>query len=428
MSLTHKKKGGKVLGKGSFGCAISPAIMCSSKMKPTDKISKIINLNGLNTKEVNELDEEYKLSQQFKKIDPNSKYFLGGVDKCRIPSMKIDRSDLKSCNITIKKVVPLLNIIMKKGKDFHKVANKLSDKDLLKSIAHLLNGAKKSVYGLGIVLLDVKHLNLLYVNSETEKNKIHPVFIDFSPEFVPQSKKEFREFFATMGPRFYQPWPLEMIMTLYTIETKLPLGSRYKVNDFDNKSEMLEYAKKERKYMLNVVKEDIKSELGIDIIKNKKEMYKLYSDLKHDISKNYEEVMDKIMVYSIARSFAHLGRKRPEFLKIITPMLYPEPKYRLTISESLKMISKEIGSVKEKDLLISHKKLTVLQRIRKFVTKPVKNGKSSQSGGSYKNLTKKELLIIIKKNEKTTIKKSKLSMANKKNDLVKYLNDNVPRN
>ena len=50
-----------------------------------------------------------------------------------------------------------------------------------------------------------------------------------------------------------------------------------------------------------------------------------------------------------------------------------------------------------------------------------------QIGGSYLNLTKNELLRRIRKYEKRTSSKSKISMKDKKEVMVKFLNNNVPQ-
>ena len=48
-------------------------------------------------------------------------------------------------------------------------------------------------------------------------------------------------------------------------------------------------------------------------------------------------------------------------------------------------------------------------------------------GGSLTNLTKQELLRRIRKHENKTGIKSKISMKNKKDVMVKYLQKNVPQ-
>ena len=433
MVYNKKQKGGKVLGRGGYGCAIAPAIMCSDKMDPTDKASKLIDMSRMDKEEKDELQEEYKISQKFKKVDPDNKYFLGGIDKCNISSKSISKSDLKKCGFSTKKEIPLLkrkeipllNIVMKKGIDFKKITPKLKDEDLLKSIAHLLNGAKKAVYDLKLLLLDVKYLNILYVNSK-EENKIHPVFIDFGPALIAQSKREFNISLRSFDS-FYAVWPLEVTLTVYSNFKKSPLDStRGWEKHFNSKEKMVEVLKSNREIDLKQFGNDIKLYHGFDIKKNKKEMEMIVQQFRNDIRSKYTLMMDKIMVYEIANSFSHLAARNKKLLKVIEPMLYPVYEQRLTIAQSLKRIEKKIGSVKEKDLLIPYKKLNVFQKIHSFMTKPINTGQlgagpNKQVGGTISNLTKQELLRRIRKYEKKTGKKSKILMSSKKEIMVNFL-------
>ena len=391
MPRNKKQKGGKVLGVGGFGCAIDPPKMCSSKMSSENKISKLIDLSGLSKLDMEDMEIEYKISQKFRKIDPNNKYFLGGIDKCNITSKDIDKKDLKECGISTKKTVPLLNIIMKKGQEHEKITKNLDEKDILKSIAHLLKGAKKAIYESNIVLLDVKALNILYVNSEKEfkdkkgkkVNKIHPVFIDFSPELVQQNKREFKQSMRGFDA-FYPVWPLEVLLTIYMNSEKLPLPStRDWKGNFDSKQEMKEVLQSNRDMDLEEFRDNIKSFLGIDIKKQRKEMEALVEMFKDDINNKYKQTAEKVLVYEIAMSYSHLAAKNKKLLKIIEPMLYPLYDARLNINQSLKRIEKVIGSIKDDDLLITYKKLNVFQKFHKFMTKPRGGGKM-RGGGAMK--------------------------------------------
>lgn len=376
--MPSKQRGGKVLGKGGYGCVIEPAKMCSAKMNTKNKVSKLINMSGMNKDEIDELNEEYKIGQKFKKVDKNNKYFLGGVDKCKIKSSEIKKSDLKKCEFTTKREVELLNIVMKKGKDFEKVVPKLSDDDILKSIAHLLKGAKKAI-SLNMLLLDIKSLNILFVNSEEEFkdkkgkkiNKIHPVFIDFGPTLIAQNKKQLKSFIKDMGPQYYPSWPLEILVSLYFTEMKSPIRKIKNWQEhFDTEKHMIDVMKSNKKMDLDEYAEQVKRFNGVDIKKNKKQMEKLYKEFMSDINSNFKKIMEKILVYEIAYSYGHIAAQKPKIMKVIEPMLYPDYGARSTISQALKRIKKEIGSIEDKDLLITYKKLNIFQKFHKFMTKP----------------------------------------------------------
>ena len=376
-----KQKGGKVLGKGSFGCVVDPPVMCS-KTDSKNKVSKIIKLDGLKPMEIEDLKEEFKISKMFMKKDPNNKYFLGGIEQCKISSNKINKKDKKKCGINKKKEVPLMSIIMKKAEDFEKVAPKLNNKNLLKSIAHLLNGAKIAVYDLKILLLDIKYLNLLYAKDvkATEKlNKkrtsvIHPVFIDFSPDLMAKSKREFKIFLKSMGD-YYAVWPLEILLTIYMNLKNTPIRLRNNWKEyFNSKKEAIEVTKSNMEMTLKNYEASVKAYNGFKIKGNQKIVDKIVANFKDEINHNYKEISDKIMVYQIANSFNHIAARNKKIFKVIEPMLYPDFNKRLSIKQSLARIKKHIGSVAEKDLLITYKKKTVFGKFYDFMTKPVNVG------------------------------------------------------
>jgi hypothetical protein len=65
------QNGGKFIGKGGFGCVVSPALKCSKKDKNTDMmVSKVIPTHDVH------YSNELKISQVLKKIDPGKKYYL----------------------------------------------------------------------------------------------------------------------------------------------------------------------------------------------------------------------------------------------------------------------------------------------------------------------------------------------------------------
>ena len=370
------QKGGKVLGRGSFGCVIDPPVMCS-KVDSKDKVSKLVKLDGLKQNEIEELEKEFKISKMFMKKDPNNKYFLGGIEQCKITSKKINNKDKKDCGINTKKEVPLMSIIMKKAEDFDKVAPKLSHKDLLKSIAHLLNGAKIAIYDLKVLLLDIKHFNILYVKDTkaTEKfNKkrtsfIHPVFIDFSPDFIAKSKRDFKTFLRSMGD-YYSVWPLEILLTIYMNLKKEQKATK-------NKKNLIQINQ-----LLKIFENKLQLINGFTIQGNREKVKIIVEDFKDEINHNFKEISDKIMVYQIANSFIHLAANRPKLLKIIQPMLSLDFDKRLTIKQSLARIKKVIGSVKEKDLLITYTKKSVFGKFYDFMTRPVNVGQ--RGGGPMK--------------------------------------------
>ena len=82
------QKGGKFIGKGGFGCVVSPALKCSKKDKYTDKmVSKIIPTHDVH------YSNELKISQVLKKIDPGKKYYITFEKYCYINNIPEERRD-----------------------------------------------------------------------------------------------------------------------------------------------------------------------------------------------------------------------------------------------------------------------------------------------------------------------------------------------
>jgi serine/threonine protein kinase len=82
------QNGGKFIGKGGFGCVVSPALKCFKKDKNTDlMVSKIIPTNDIH------YTNELKISQVLKKIDPVKKYYITFEKYCFINNIPEDRHD-----------------------------------------------------------------------------------------------------------------------------------------------------------------------------------------------------------------------------------------------------------------------------------------------------------------------------------------------
>jgi len=355
-------KGGKVLGKGGYGCVIQPAIMCKKEDDPTNKVSKIIRMDRLSKENQKELNEEFYLSQKFKKIDIDNKYFLGGIDKCTLKSSKIPIADLKGCKFPVHKEIDIMNIVMTIGEDFNKIASKLNTVELFKTLAHLLIGAKKSL-DLNIVLLDIKYENLLFVKDQKNKKLIHPVFIDFSPSLIMQSEDQFADFLK-MGTSYYFVWPIEILLATYLADTKkhIKLPPIPKIMDSKKVIEKYEAIK-----MHNAILKKTESDFYYNLLRyenydmKKRDYKKLVIQFYKSLEKDYKNTMSKILVYQISKAFVHLKNKN--FNKIIKNMTEQDFNKRLNIDESLRVIEKEIGLITDKKMLINYKKVTKLKNI-----------------------------------------------------------------
>lgn len=77
------KKGGELLGQGTFGCAFSPVIPCESKEVFTDgTVGKVMKDNYSTS-------EEVRVSKMVRKADPKSVYTNTPLGTCDVARSKI---------------------------------------------------------------------------------------------------------------------------------------------------------------------------------------------------------------------------------------------------------------------------------------------------------------------------------------------------
>jgi len=102
------KKGGKYIGRGSYGCTFRPAIRCQTNAKrEKNAVSKILNSPNA--------DEEFKMAPTLKTIDPEQKYTLYPIKLCNAafePS-NLNENSVLCRNIIRKKTRKM--ILMKDG-------------------------------------------------------------------------------------------------------------------------------------------------------------------------------------------------------------------------------------------------------------------------------------------------------------------------
>jgi len=86
---SRMQQGGKFIGKGGFGCVVSPALKCSKK----DKLNNLMVSKLIPTHDTH-ITNELKISQILKKIDPGKKYFITFEKYCYINEIPEKRKDL----------------------------------------------------------------------------------------------------------------------------------------------------------------------------------------------------------------------------------------------------------------------------------------------------------------------------------------------
>jgi serine/threonine protein kinase len=73
---THKQRGGKFIGEGTYGCGFSPSLKCVGQpRKEGPYLSKMIT-------DKHEAETEFAISQLISRVDPERKYFLTADSMC----------------------------------------------------------------------------------------------------------------------------------------------------------------------------------------------------------------------------------------------------------------------------------------------------------------------------------------------------------
>lgn len=157
--------GGKFIGKGGFGCVVSPALKCAKKDKYTDMmVSKIIPTQDIHY--VNEL----KISQVLKKIDPGKKYYLTFEKYCYVNNIPDDRRDFVNVHYLNDELTKWEIIEGQSEKDKNACRLELA----LKPINLIMD------YG-GYSLTDIGNVS---TKLQGTKAKMHQIFIDNLAENV----------------------------------------------------------------------------------------------------------------------------------------------------------------------------------------------------------------------------------------------------
>ena len=169
--MNKNLKGGKFLGKGTFGCVYNPPIPCkgTDERDSTDYVSKVMTKKAAS--------EEMVEANIIRKIDPKSNFALYGLKQCDIVSVtKSEENCLKDCTHLKKnagkqkkgecKVKNLAQLVMKNGGyslEYKKNKNlfKIDPLQLLRPIYDIFVGLNK-IRKAGYLHRDIKNPNIVY--------------------------------------------------------------------------------------------------------------------------------------------------------------------------------------------------------------------------------------------------------------------------
>ena len=415
---TTKQMGGAVLGKGRDGCVISHPIVCNSAINKIGKVSKIFDLSKVSPKQQAELAEEYEIGKTLRAYDKESLFFLPGIDLCyvrdprAITNEKI-KTDLKDCGINFRdNRFKLMSITMPNGQNFKEVLRTLDELDILKCLGYVLSAARHCIYDIGFLLGDVKGKNLLF--RKYQKKFIHPVFIDFSSDYVVTSKREFLKFMSSFskGGRAtrYLVLPNEIFIYDYflnygkkDLRREAKALSKFRGINLELTSDF-EESKEIFWYMHEKLRERGKFEKAGDYLRGSnnpggrlKDIYTGFKDI-YTGEVGLKHIFDKIMSYSIGYAFRNaLLADKDDFiiknnsivLRLLDEMVDDSIIERKTIVDTLKYISETLNVRNVKQLMLKFPNLTTetqkiinkTEKDRNTIEKEIEKGRKKQ----YKN-------------------------------------------
>ena len=287
---TKTKKGGKVIGKGSFGCVVEPAIRCNQDSNIENKVSKI----GLNPQDNNQ--DEINIGKNLKIIDPNKNFFIYVEEDCKIQKQEIDNTDFEKCKF--KDYDFYHNVIMEKAhNDLEKFNqnHELNDTAVASIILKLLKCMEILLQN-KYTYYDLKMLNVVVVKRKRgllttllSHNNYEVYLIDFGSDFMPENWKEYDEKITKHNTMYI--WPSEVYLQMKKWEKFL-----------NNDINMKKFIKESRKG-------------------------------------NILEFSNKIMVYMIGEMFINSSQlRRTKIYDIIVKMINKEPYERPNINQVRKLI------------------------------------------------------------------------------------------
>ena len=355
--MNKKQNGGKIIGYGAFGCVLEPNLKCKKRDK-TKFISKISMIEIDNYNDLEEIEDEIKISEKVKKIDKKLKYFSPIINYCKIlDKKKITREDIKfinteasnfsiknknrnKCIINLNSSYVVINLILENaGSNLTNILNNSTyknEKNILKenldeTIQYMIKGLSYLHFN-NITHKDIKPDNICM---KIVNNKPLVKFIDFGlSEDLSEYEKKYSNMIYSGTPCYMSP---DYIVLLELVNGNLinninQLSTRNISEIVNNcyssiKGNMSSFTKKGlNKRFLNIIKSDDNSfdqiSFNDSLIKtkninqsnliNKKDIYEiliyiinLYKKKKllHDYFEPVDGINSKLDIYSLGLVF-----------------------------------------------------------------------------------------------------------------------------
>lgn len=350
----HILKGGKLIGEGSFGCVIKPAIPCKHGFKYPIKssVSKIIR-----DPDYDDIKEENKVTRIIKQIDPQYKFFIPNLDMCtlhNIPSrpdvetiemidnsyyysLNNNKKDKHTCKVDIKTypyniIMPYggktLDDILKKPKKYPKHFS-LFLKNMKYYLKHLLLGLK-TLQENNIVNRDIKDSNIVCLLS---KDKLKIRYIDFGLSLlITESLLNNDNIMLNGSPGYY---PLDNIISFYIVSYYPDKNKIY--------SKIFNEIKEKNNYISKLIKLKLDHKLNnlnndIDTIYNiltKKYENNTFYEHYYGYNDKFNGLLQKTDIYSLGITFYTILITRLEYDINKLPLLN-ELLYNMTLTDHIK--------------------------------------------------------------------------------------------
>ncbi len=277
----YKQRGGKVIGTGTYGCVVDPVIPCKKTPSNKEKVSKLMS-----DKETLSIEAEIKIGKILAKADPDNFYTIYASDSCILQSDEVELIDdeKKECGY-VKRGKEVANLIMPRGgpqlgEILHN--NKLTRKEVLKILLHLLYGCKMLLDN-HMAHFDISERNILMVKDKN--NKYRPVMIDFGL-FTPMNYKELK---VVIGTETRYIWPIEVYSRMSTHRKGITPTILKDIDDYNKKVPYMVFGNKVMVYELGLIFDTIASP--------HKTLKALFRDMRQEMPTNrltIEETIERV--------------------------------------------------------------------------------------------------------------------------------------
>lgn len=148
-----------IIGKGSFGIVIKPAILCDGTYDD-NYISKLF----YGKDNIYSADVEWELLQKIEKIDYGTSWTLGLLERCDISINTLPKNITNNVKSVDSSKIPQI-IVKYGGQDYNTLLNddnfKIKFTDFLETMSEMMMGLSK-LHQSGLIHRDIKPANILY--------------------------------------------------------------------------------------------------------------------------------------------------------------------------------------------------------------------------------------------------------------------------